>query len=56
MNINHLTDKLETISLGYADKFDVERTADWFILKLTEEFGELVQSYLQYSGQATLAP
>ena len=52
MNLKHLTEKLETISFGYAHKFDVERTDEWFILKLTEELGELVQSYLQFSGQA----
>jgi NTP pyrophosphatase (non-canonical NTP hydrolase) len=52
MEIAALTEQLETISLGYAQQFDVERTPDWFLLKLTEELGELMQSYLIQVGQA----
>ena len=52
MDITELTDQLETISSQYAQKFDIDRTPDWFLLKLTEELGELTQSYLKFSGQA----
>ena len=52
MDINTLIAQLETISSNYANKFDIERTPDWFLLKLTEELGELIQSYLKYIGQA----
>lgn len=52
MDLNILIGQLETISAGYAQKFDIDRTPDWFLLKLTEELGELIQSYLKYAGQA----
>ena len=52
MEINILIEQLETISLRYAREFDIERTPDWFLLKLTEELGELMQSYLKFVGQA----
>lgn len=52
MNLSSLMDDLEEISEGYAGKFGIERTPDWFIMKLTEELGELMQSYLKYIGQA----
>ncbi len=52
MDLETLTTQFESISAGYAQKFTVERTPDWFLLKLTEELGELIQSYLRYAGQA----
>lgn len=52
MYLNNLIEKLESISDGYAQKFNIQRTDEWFLLKLTEELGELVQSYLHYCGQA----
>ena len=52
MKIEHLVEDLEEISMGYASKFGIDRTPDWFIMKLTEELGELMQSYLKYVGQA----
>ncbi|MCP5098710.1 MAG: pyrophosphatase [Chloroflexi bacterium] len=52
MDLDTLITQLETISSNYAKKFDIERTPDWFLLKLTEELGELIQSYLKYIGQA----
>ena len=55
MDLTTLTEQLESISSGYAQKFEIERTPDWFLLKLTEELGELIQSYLKYIGQARTA-
>ena len=52
MDLETVTIQFESISADYAQKFSVERTADWFLLKLTEEVGELIQSYLRYAGQA----
>lgn len=52
MNINDLTVDLEKISISYAQEYNIERTPDWFILKLTEELGEMTQSYLNYQGQS----
>lgn len=51
MELDTLTRQFEAISALYAQKFGVERTPEWFLLKLTEELGELIQSYLKYAGQ-----
>jgi NTP pyrophosphatase (non-canonical NTP hydrolase) len=52
MDIQHLTENVEQVSQRYAEKFNIERDATWFILKLQEEVGELTQSYLMLSGKA----
>jgi len=52
MDIKTLTNKVEKVSLLYTGKFGIKRDADWFILKLQEELGELTQSYLMMVGQA----
>lgn len=54
MNIHKLTAKFEKVSEAYAKKFNIERDADWYVLKLQEELGELIQSYLMYRGKARL--
>lgn len=33
-------------------KFNIERDNNWFVLKLQEELGELIQSYLMLTGKA----
>ena len=52
MNIEQLSQEIEQVSRIYADEFSIERDANWFILKLQEEVGELIQSYLMLSGKA----
>ncbi len=52
MDIKALTDTIENISTVYASKYGINRDSDWFILKLQEELGELIQSYLMKTGQA----
>lgn len=52
MKLTHLMDDLEEISERYASQFGIDRTPDWYVMKLTEELGELVQSYLKFNGQA----
>ncbi len=52
MEIQALTEKIEKISQQYARKFNIKRDLPWFVLKLQEEMGELIQSYLMMSGQA----
>ena len=52
MDLAILTQKVEKISQGYAKKFSITRDSSWFVLKLQEEMGELIQTYLMYSGQA----
>lgn len=51
MDISEYADRIERISAGYARTYDVERTPDWVLLKLTEEVGELTQAWLTKSGQ-----
>ncbi|WP_251152198.1 MazG nucleotide pyrophosphohydrolase domain-containing protein [Cellulosimicrobium sp. Marseille-Q4280] len=46
-----LTDRVEDVSALYARKFGIDRDADWFALKLTEEVGELVQAFLAVTGR-----
>jgi NTP pyrophosphatase (non-canonical NTP hydrolase) len=46
MNIKDLTREVEKVSQIYSKRFNIERDGDWFILKLQEELGELIQSYL----------
>ena len=51
MNLRELSDQVEAVSVGYADKFEIRRDETWFILKLHEEVGELTQAYLRKCGQ-----
>lgn len=43
---------VESVSKGYAEKFGITRDGPWFVLKLQEELGELVQAYLMMTGAA----
>lgn len=52
MDIHDLTKKIEKISQNYSKRFEFDRDSDWFVLKLQEELGELIQSYLMVKGQA----
>ncbi len=52
MRLDDLANDFETVSVNYANIFSIERTDDWFLLKLVEEVGELTQSYLKLTGQA----
>lgn len=52
MDVEQLTEEVEQVSQRYAKKFTIERDATWFVLKLQEEVGELIQSYLMLTGQA----
>lgn len=49
-SLQKLSQELEKISEMYSKKFNITRNNDWFILKLQEEMGELIQSYLMLSG------
>lgn len=52
MDIAALSDEVEAVSVFYAERHDIARTDDWFMLKLGEEVGELTQAYLARSGRA----
>lgn len=51
MNIKDLTKEVEEVSKIYSKRFNINRDGDWFILKLQEELGELIQSYLMMIRQ-----
>ena len=51
MNIKDLTKEVEEVSKIYSKRFDIDRDGNWFILKLQEEMGELIQSYLMMIKQ-----
>ena len=52
MDIHDLTEKIETISEEYSRRYEFDRDSDWFVLKLQEELGELIQAYLMVKGEA----
>ena len=52
MDLEQLSKDVEHVSQIYAEKFNIERDATWFVLKLQEEVGELIQSYLMLAGKA----
>ena len=52
MDMKQLLEEVEQVSQIYAEKYNIERDATWFVLKLQEEVGELIQSYLMLSGKA----
>lgn len=52
MDIAEIVEGAEDVSRRYAERFGIDRTADWLVLKLQEEIGELTQAHLMWSGQA----
>lgn len=52
MNVHKVTRQVKKVSDAYAKKFGIRRDSNWYILKLQEEMGELIQSYLMMTGKA----
>jgi NTP pyrophosphatase (non-canonical NTP hydrolase) len=52
MEIEELIKDVEKVSQTYAKKFNIKRDKHWYILKLQEEMGELIQSYLMMVGKS----
>lgn len=52
MDILELSEKLEKVSKRYARLNSIDRNPDWFMHKISEEFGELTQAFLRKQGQA----
>ncbi len=46
MDLKTITKKVVMVSDQYEKNCDIKRDADWYILKLHEEVGELTQNYL----------
>lgn len=51
MDLNALTNKVVMVSDQYEKNCNIKRDADWYILKLQEEIGELTQNYLSYTSR-----
>jgi len=47
MEIKALTDKISGICDIYVNKYGIEKSQDWFLIKLQEELGELNSAYLK---------
>lgn len=52
MELKHITDRIEKLSVQYAEVYGIERSGSWALLKLTEEVGELAQAHLTSTGQS----
>ncbi|WP_237153514.1 MazG nucleotide pyrophosphohydrolase domain-containing protein [Oryzibacter oryziterrae] len=52
LNLNAMAERLEAISSRYAGAFGIDRSGDWFMLKVQEEMGELVQVHLAQTGRS----
>jgi NTP pyrophosphatase (non-canonical NTP hydrolase) len=55
VDLAELSDRVEQISAGYAERFGIDRSPEWYLLKLHEELGELTQCFLKLKGQARTA-
>jgi NTP pyrophosphatase (non-canonical NTP hydrolase) len=51
MNVHKVTRLVKKVSDIYAKKYGIRRDSNWYILKLQEEMGELIQSYLMMTGR-----
>jgi len=51
MDLKKLSRDIESVSKKYSVKFGIKRDGQWFVLKLQEEMGELIQSYLMMTGK-----
>ncbi len=52
MHLSEITDRIEKLSEQYAEVYGIETSAQWALLKLTEEVGELAQAHLTATGQS----
>jgi len=52
MDLNDIIKKVSEVSEKYSNTYAINRNSDWYILKLQEEVGELVQSYLSMTNRS----
>ena len=51
-SLTELSARIGRVGEIYAHAFGIERTPDWYLLKLTEELGELTAEHLELTGRA----
>ena len=54
MALNEIINRLLQVSDIYADKFNIHRDDDWFVLKIQEELGELSAVHLKLTQRARI--
>ena len=54
MEIKELTEKISGICDIYVKKYGIEKSQDWFLLKIQEELGELNSAYLKLTGRGRI--
>ncbi len=52
MQLHELTSLLSRVSDVYAKNFSIQRSDDWYLLKIQEELGELTAAFLKLSARA----
>lgn len=50
MHLDDITLRIENLLIQYPEAYGINRSADWALLKLTEEVGELAQAHLTPPG------
>ena len=50
-SLAELSEKVARVSDTYARRTGISRDADWYVLKLSEELGELTAEYLRTTGR-----
>lgn len=56
MTLDELSTIAGRVSDLYAERCDIHRDDDWFLLKLQEELGELTQVHLKLTGRGRIRP
>jgi NTP pyrophosphatase (non-canonical NTP hydrolase) len=51
MSLKSVTEPVQAVSDLYAQRCGIERDDDWFLLKIQEELGELVQAHLKLTSR-----
>ena len=54
MTLSEVTALSKAVSELYAEKCDIRRDDDWYVLKLQEEVGEVTQAWLKKTGRGRL--
>lgn len=54
MEIKTLSDKLSKICDIYIEKYKIEKSQDWLLIKIQEELGELSSAYLKLTSRGRL--
>lgn len=50
--LKEITEKVRRVADTYVENCNIKRDDDWYLLKLTEELGELTQNYLTLTARA----